>query len=134
MFSKPVKEINAEYQAEDRYLPSIQNLIRETCINAGLSRKDTGAVFLVKKSDTTAQLRLLIVEPKARGIGIGKRLVDECMRFARQVGYQKIVLWTNDILKAARHIYEQNGFRLASEEHHHSFGHDLVGQYWEADL
>ena len=107
---------------------------KERCWIAEKDGRNVGSVFLVKKSDKTAQLRLLIVEPKARGIGIGKRLVGECMRFARQVGYQKIVLWTNDILKAARHIYEQNGFRLASEEHHHSFGHDLVGQYWEADL
>lgn len=93
-----------------------------------------GCVFCVKKDEETAQLRLLLVEPHARGLGIGARLVNECIQFARNAGYRGMTLWTNDCLHAARHIYERAGFRLTEEEHHHSFGHDLVGQNWWLDL
>jgi DNA-binding MarR family transcriptional regulator/N-acetylglutamate synthase-like GNAT family acetyltransferase len=107
---------------------------RDRCWIAEKDGAMVGAVFVTKASEEVAKLRMLHVEPAARGIGIGKRLVEECIRFARQAGYKKMTLWTQSILSAARHIYKQAGFRLRREEKHHSFGHDLVAETWEMDL
>jgi DNA-binding MarR family transcriptional regulator/GNAT superfamily N-acetyltransferase len=107
---------------------------REHCWIAERDGENVGCVFLVRESEEIARLRLLLVEPQVRGLGIGSRLVEECVRFARRAGYRKIMLWTNDVLYAARHIYQGVGFRIVHEEPHHSFGHDLVGQTWELKL
>jgi ribosomal protein S18 acetylase RimI-like enzyme len=107
---------------------------RERCWIAERGGKRLGAVFLVNKVPGVAQLRLLIVEPAARGLGLGKRLVRACIRFARAARYRKLVLWTQSELAAARGIYEAAGFRLVGREAHESFGKPLQGEYWELEL
>ena len=107
---------------------------RERCWIAERNAVPVGAVMLVKQSDTVAKLRLLHVEQAARGLGIGKRLVDECIRFSREVGYQRITLWTQANLLAARHLYQAAGFTCVAREPHHRFGKDLVAETWDLAL
>ena len=126
-FEALVARIVADYL--DQHLPG-----RESAWIAEVDGQRAGCVFCVRKDGETAQLRILLVEAWARGHGLGARLVDECIRFARDSGYRKLALWTNDVLASARRIYVAAGFELVSEERHHSFGKDLVGQFWEMPL
>jgi len=111
-----------------------QDPAREAMWIAEVDGRPAGCVFCVRADDEVAKLRLLLVEPRARGLRLGTRLVDECIAFARSAGYRELTLWTNDTLVFARAIYERAGFRLVDEEPHHSFGHDLVGQTWHLTL
>jgi DNA-binding MarR family transcriptional regulator/N-acetylglutamate synthase-like GNAT family acetyltransferase len=106
----------------------------ERCWIAEMNGENVGCVLLVKNRPGVARLRLLLVDPKARGLGLGQRLVDECVRFARKAGYKKITLWTHSILAAARHTYEKAGFTLTSSEKKRSWGKDVVAEYWDLDL
>ena len=110
--------------------------LRERCWMAEMNGQLVGAVFLVRVSgrEKVAKLRMLIVDPKARGLGIGKRLVRECTRFAREAGYHRITLWTNHILLPARKLYADEGYRLVHSEAVHRFGRDLVDETWELNL
>jgi GNAT superfamily N-acetyltransferase len=134
----------AEYGWDETYEALVARLVADYAARADhtgeavwiaeVAGERAGCVFCLRKDEQTAQLRLLLVEPSARGMGIGGRLVAECLAFARRAGYREIVLWTNDVLHTARRIYQRAGFELVASQPHHSFGHDLVGQDWRLAL
>jgi len=104
---------------------------KERCWIAEQNEKILGSIFLVKQSDSVAKLRMFYIEPEARGMGLGNRLVKDCVEFAKELGYQKIILETASMLLTARHLYQKAGFQLIHEEPRHSFGHDIVVETWE---
>jgi len=126
-FESMVAKVAAEFI--DNFKPG-----RECCWIAEKDGEVVGSAVVVEQSPTIAKLRLVYVEPHTRGLGIGKRLVEQCMDFARDAGYRSMTLWTNDILHAARAIYQKAGFALVKSEPHRSFGHELVGEYWKTRL
>lgn len=132
-FEALVAQIVAEFVSTAGYT-NTRDDAREAGWIAEHDGRRVGCVLCVEGDESTAKLRILLVDPEARGLGIGSRLVDECVRFARSAGYRRITLWTNDVLAAARRIYQAAGFELVDEERHHSFGHDLVGQNWAREL
>lgn len=134
-----------EYGWDNTYEALISKILGEYAMAPDASREDAwiaerggqivGSIFLMKSEHPdVGKLRLLYVEPSARGLGVGRRLVDTCVQRARQLGYRRLTLWTNDVLVAARRIYETSGFRLTKQEAHRSFGQDLLGQTWDLDL
>jgi GNAT superfamily N-acetyltransferase len=106
----------------------------ERCWIAEMNGENVGCIFLIRDSGDVARIRLLLVDPKARGLGLGSRLVDECLHFARAAGYKKITLWTHSVLSAARHIYQKAGFKLMRTERHKSWGRPVVSEYWDLEL
>jgi DNA-binding MarR family transcriptional regulator/GNAT superfamily N-acetyltransferase len=140
---------NAElYAAEYRWLEPFEGVCaqivadfantydpkRERCWIAEMNGENVGCIFLAKESATVARVRLLLVDPKARGLALGERLVDEALRFARRTGYKKITLWTHSVLSAARHIYEKAGFKLMRSERHESWGPPVVSEHWDLEF
>jgi GNAT superfamily N-acetyltransferase len=126
-FEALVAQIVAEYARE-------HDARREAAWIAEVDGEPAGCVLCVRREEDVAQLRLLLVDPRARGRGIGARLIEECLRFAQRAGYARITLWTNDVLHEARRLYERAGFELVDSAPHHSFGHDLVEQTWARPL
>ena len=107
---------------------------RERCWIAEMNGENVGSIMLAKESDAVARIRLLLVDPKARGLGLGAQLTDECIRFARRAGYKKMTLWTHSVLTAARHIYQKAGFKLMRTERHRSWGRPVVSEHWDLEL
>jgi GNAT superfamily N-acetyltransferase len=127
-FEALVAKIVTEYAVD-------HDAAREAAWIAEVDGQRAGCILCVAATEPgVAQLRILLVTPKARGLGVGSRLVAQCLDFAREAGYRRVTLWTNDVLTSARKIYQSFGFTLASEEPHHSFGHDLLGQHWTLDF